>query len=278
VTVFAGAGKACGKTAAFLAAAMARRRGPAALFTIGFDAKGAAVGVGPGDTVITTVPLARAAGAGLEVIDALPGRSAVGRLCVCRAVRAGTVALVGPEHLGQLASAVEMVRQENLVESVLVDGAAGRLTQAGALPDAQVVYCARVDRSNFLRAAENIELVSRLADLPTEGVGESGESGESGEPKGASGASQALRLEGPLTPSVLEGLPKDATHVSIGSLSDCFLDAPSFDRAARRIEITVRRRIPLLCFAVALKDIKREAFLAAAPAAAGRAAFDLYGV
>jgi hypothetical protein len=238
------------------------------------------VGVGIWDAVITTAPLARTAGAGLEVIGALPGRSAVGRLCVCRAVRAGTVALVGPEHLGQLASAIEMVRQENLVESVLVDGAAGRLTQAGALPDAQVVYCAMADGSNLLRVAENIELVSRLADLPVEDIGESGESGGQGAngANGASGAPQTLRLEGPLTPSVLDGLPKGTTHVSIGSLSDCFLDAPSFERAARRMEITVRRQIPLLRFAVALKDVKREAFLAAAPSAAGRAVFDLYGV
>jgi hypothetical protein len=280
VTVFAGAGKACGKTAAFLAAAATvQGRGPAALFTIGIETSGAsgascakdgakahALRVAPGDVVITTVPLARAAGARLEVIDALPGRSAVGRLCVCRAVRAGSVALVGPEHLGQLASTIDLVRRENLAESVLVDGAAGRLTQAGALPEAQVVYCARADASNYLRVAENIELIARLADLPVEEPSEPGETGTNG----------TLRLEGPLTPSVVEGLDAQTTHVSIGSLSDCFLDAPAFDRAARRLAITVRRRIPLLCFAVALKDVKREAFMAAAPLAAGRAVFDVY--
>jgi len=301
VTVFAGAGKGCGKTAAFGAAAlMAQARGPVALFTIGLDTSGAApqapqasgaapqapqasghwaapptpgpatgppaVRVRPGDIVITTAPLARAAEARLDIIDALPGRSAIGRLCVCRAMRAGRVALVGPEHFGQLASAIDMVRRESLAESVLVDGAAGRLTQAGALPDAQVVYCAKADGADYLRVAENIELVSRLLDLPVEGPGWPGGHGAGG-----------LRIEGPLTASVLDGLGKDVTHVSIGSFSDCFLDAPSFGRAARHLEIAVRRRIPLLCFAVALKDISPAAFLAAAPSAAARAAFGLYG-
>jgi len=265
----------------------AQRRGSVALFTIGFGASGAlasvpqergkaahstpdavaeppTVRVRQGDIVITTVPLARSAEARLEVMDALPGRSAIGRLCVCRAVRGGGVTLVGPETFGQLASVIEFVRQGNLAESVLVDGAAGRLTQAGALPDAQIVYCAKADGSNHLRVAENIELISKLADLPLEEEGRHGEPGH-------------LRLDGPLTASVLDGLGKEITHVSIGSFSDCFLDAPSFGRAARRIMITVRRRIPLLCFSIALKDIKPEAFLAAAPSAAGRVVFDLYG-
>jgi len=285
VTVFAGAEKGCGKTAAFRAMALkVQGRGPVALFTIGFGASNTApqergkaahptpdaaaepptVRVGQGDIVITTVPLARAAEARLEVMDALPGRSAIGPLCVCRAVRGGGVTLVGPETFGQLASTIEFVRREGLAESVLVDGAAGRLTQAGALPDAQIAYCAKADGSNHLRVAENIELISRLADLPLEEDIEHGKQG-------------CLCLEGPLTASVMDGLGKDITHVSIGSFSDCFLDAPSFGRAARRIMITVRRRIPLLCFAVALKDIKPQAFLAAAPSAAGRAVFDLYG-
>jgi hypothetical protein len=286
VTVFAGAGKGCGKTAAFLAAAaMAQGRGPAALFTIGLAAPPvppARAAEAPvllkGDIVMTTVPLARAAEAGLEVIDALPGRSAIGRLCVCRALRAGRAAMVGPEHLGQLAQAIDTVRRENLAESVLVDGAAGRLTQAGALPEAQVVYCAKADGTNFLRVAEDIELLSRLADLPVEDVGESSESSESGG-RGANGAGAAprsLRLEGPLTASVIEGLGAETAHVSIGSLGDCFLDAPTFNRAARRLKITVRRRIPLLCFAIALKDVSRGAFLSAAPSAAGRAEFGVH--
>jgi hypothetical protein len=276
VTVFAGAGKACGKTAALCALApIAQERGPVALFTIGFDgaqtrsaagpgAPAAAVRARPGDVAITTVPLARASEARLEVIETLPGRSAIGRLCVCRAVRAGAVALVGPEHFGQLASAIAMVRSERLAESVLVDGAAGRLTQTASLPDAQFVYCARADAANCRRVAGEVEMMAGLVDLDVDAVGGGSDAG-------------TLRLEGPLTARVLDGLAKEVTHVSMGSLGDCFLDAPSFGRMVRRVRLTVRRRVPLLAFAVALKDVKPDGFLAHAPSAAGRAVFDLYG-
>ncbi|MCL1908318.1 MAG: hypothetical protein FWG12_03000 [Holophagaceae bacterium] len=262
-TVFAGLGKGSGKTSALcLALSEAQKAGPVGVFTIGFDGdETSAVRVGQGDVVVTTATLARSAQAGLEIIETLPGRSAIGQLCLCRAVRSGAVALVGPEHFGHLVWAIEFVRQKGMANSVLIDGAGARLTQAGALPDCQLVYCARADNANYRRVAEKIDLIAKLADLPLEDGNRQSDNIK-------------CRIDGPLTASILDGLHKDTTHISIETFADCFLDAVSFKRASQRYKIMVRRQIPLLGFVVALKNVRPEIFSAAAPSASSRIAFN----
>jgi len=268
LTVFTGFGKGSGKTTLFGAAvAEAQKTGPVGIFTIGLDGangQSPVIQVRPKDVLITSIPLARSSYASLDIIEALPGRSAIGRLCLARSVRAGAVALVGPEHFSQLVSAIDFIRENKLVNSMLIDGAAGRITQVSALPDSQFLYCAQVDTANFRRVAENIELISVLLSLPLDDYEQK------------TGAK--LRVEGPLTVPVLESIPKEVRQISIGTFSDCFLDAVSFKRASQRLKISVRRHIPLLGFVVALRNINREIFLDAVPSASSRIIFNPFEV
>ena len=115
VTAVTGFEKGSGKTA-FLCLALPRARaiGPVAVFTIGVDGRltGRAGGrspeirVEPGDIVMTTETFARSSGARFEVMETVPGRTALGRLFVGRARRAGSVTLVGSEHFSALAKAI----------------------------------------------------------------------------------------------------------------------------------------------------------------------------
>ncbi len=89
--------------------------------------------VEPGDVVLTTEPLARASQARFEILQAVPGRTALGRLLLGRARRAGSVSLVGAEHLSALSRALQQVRQEGWAHSALIDGAVNRVTQIAAL-------------------------------------------------------------------------------------------------------------------------------------------------
>jgi hypothetical protein len=216
--------------------------------------------VRPGDVVITTVALARSAEARLEIVEALGGRSAMGHLCVARAVRGGAASLVGPEHFSQLAYAIDFVQSSGLVESILVDGAAGRLTQAGAIPNAQLVYCARADLANFERAAAHLEMISALAALPLD----DGEMPKAG----------SLQIDGPLTAALLETMPEEITKLSIDTFCDCFLDEATFRRVCKRFTISVRRHVTLLGFVIALMNVRRNAFSEAAPAISGLAVFN----
>ena len=218
--------------------------------------------VKPGDIVITSITLARSAEARLEILNALPGRSAIGPLCLGRTVRGGAVPLVGPEHLSQLAFAIDFIQSDSLAKTILIDGAVGRITHLGALCGSQFLYCARADYASFRRVAENIELVSSLADLPLDVTDAEDDS------------NGKLHIDGPLTTSVLEKIQDETTRLCIGNFTDCFLDAAAFRRACQRFEITVQRRVPLLGFVVALKNISRNAFLEAVPSASRRVFFN----
>ena len=253
-TVFSGLGRGSGKTSALgLALHEARKAGPVAVFTVGFEGGDASsIKIGPGDIVVTTAPLARSSDAALETIGALPGRSAIGQLCLCRAVRAGAVSPVGPGHLSQLAGAVEFVFGEGLAKSALVDGAGGRITQAGALPDCQLAYCAMADGANYRRVAQNIEMVAALAALPVDACLDKDGNG-------------MLWVDGPLTQPMADGLGKGIARISIDTFTDCFLNPPEFRSAAQRYNIAVRRQVPLLGFVLGLKNLEPRAFPVAAP-------------
>lgn len=255
VTAVTGFDKGSGKTT-FLGHALplARRAGPVAAFTIGLDgaqkvgptgAPAAEVRVEAGDVVLTTEALARASTARFEVLEALPGRSALGRLLLGRARRAGSVTLVGPEHFSTLGEAVARVREEGWAASVLVDGAVSRITQVSALGEVRFVYTARVDPGSLARTALRLRALTALAALP-----------QAAQPEGH-------RLEGPLTPEVLALLPKGLESLSLEDFTKAFLDPEALLRTLARMHVTVRRRFDLLACVVALREVERAAFLQA---------------
>lgn len=269
VTVVTGFEKGSGKTT-FLnhALPIARKAGPIAAFTIGVDGSlkareaGMAVPeirVEEGDVVLTTETFARASAARFEVLECLPGRTALGRLLLGRAVRAGSVTLVGPEHLSLLAEAIDLVRRERWVGSVLVDGAVNRITQVSALGEVRFAFTVRADRSNLARVAARVRAVAALSSLP--------------------GGSEGHRVEGPLTAETLKQLPQGTSALSIEDFTKVFLEPTELSRTLERYRLHVRRTIELLCFAVTLRDVTREAFLGAVGAdVAPRLLFNPYEI
>jgi len=257
VTAITGFEKGSGKTT-FLNYALpqVRRAGPVAVFSIGVDgalkARGAGapspeIRVEQGDVVMTTDVFARSATASFEILEALPVRSSLGRLFLGRALRGGTVTLVGSEHLSVLAEAIAQVRHMGWAASVLVDGAVSRITQVAALGDLSFAFTARIDRGNLARVAARIRNLSLLASLPVDpGPGEG-----------------VLQLDGPLGSAQLAGLPEGLQRLSIEDFTKVFLEPLELERALQRLEISVRREFRLLCFAVTLRDVGRPEFLQA---------------
>ncbi len=255
VTAVTGFEKGSGKTT-FLNHALPflRQSGPVAVFTIGVDGtlkardiRGSSpeIRVEPGDVVMTTDAFARQGTASLEVLEALPGRSALGRLFLGRALRGGSVTLVGSEHFSVLAEAIAQVRRENWAHSVLVDGAVNRLTQVSALGEVGFVYTVRIDRGNLGRATQRIRNLSLLAALPHAPVPQE----------------ESLCLEGPLTHSLLETLPKGTTRLSLEDFTKVFLEPAELARVLSAFQVSVRRAFPLRCIAVVLRDVDRAKFL-----------------
>lgn len=264
VTAITGFEKGSGKTT-FLNHALPelRQAGPVAIFTIGVDgalkaretsAVSPEIRVERGDLVMTTEAFARSSSASFEVLEALPGRSALGRLFLGRALRGGSVTLVGSEHLSVLADVITQVRREGWAASVLVDGAVNRITQVAALGDLGFAFTARIDRSNFAKAAARIRHLSLLARLPVDPA-----------------PSHAVhRIEGPLGPAQLAGLPEGTQQLSIEDFTKVFLEPADLARACQRLDISVRRAFRLLCVAVTLRDVSRSECLQAVGEAGSR--------
>lgn len=256
VTAVTGFDKGSGKTT-FLNFALPRVReaGPAAVFTIGVDGaqkagegRAGEIHVAAGDLVLTTEAFARSASARFEILDAVPGRTALGRLLLGRAVRGGSVTLVGAEHFSILADLVARVRAEGWARSVLVDGAVNRLTQVGALGEVGFVFTVRVDPGNLERACARVRALAALAALPVA-------------PEPPEGA---LRFEGPLTAAAVQALPADLRGLSLEDFSKCFLDPADLPRFLARVPCSLRRGFGLTAFVVSLRGVRREAFLARA--------------
>ena len=247
VTAVTGFEKGSGKTTLLNGLLpVARTAGPIAVFSIGVDgglkardgARAQEVRVEAGDVVLTTDLLARASSARLEILEALPARSVLGRLLLGRAVRGGEVTLVGAEHLAALSGAIDLVRQEAWAASALVDGAASRVTQVGALGDVRFVFTVRVDRANLPRVAERLRALVALASLPA-----------SEPPAGA------MRLEGPLTEKVRDLLPPDLASLSIEDFTKSFLPPNELLRFLGRVSCSVRRGLRLLGVVPALRAV-----------------------
>jgi hypothetical protein len=271
VTAVTGFEKGSGKTT-FLnhALPIARSAGPVAAFTIGVDGSLKAretgvpvpeIHVETGDVVLTTETFARASNARFEVLETLPGRTVLGRLLVGRAARAGSITLVGPEHFSLLAEIIDLVRRENWVQSVLVDGAVNRITQVSALGDVRFAFTVRADRANLAKVAARVRSLAELSALPIE----------------ADTADASHRIEGPLTSELMKALPEGTKAISVEDFTKFFLEPNELMRALERYRFSVRRAFELLCFSVTLRDVTREAFaLAVGPSASAKLLFNPY--
>jgi hypothetical protein len=272
VTFVTGPGKHCGKTS-FLnrALALVRRVERPAFFSIGFDGEardtlGAAakpeIPVEPGDVFVTAGRYLSPSGCSPELLELVPGSTAMGRLCVARASRRGAVTLAGPEHNEAVGWAARFIKEEGLARTVLVDGAINRVTQVAScsLGDAGFVYALRASRSDAAKAARAAAFAYEVANLPRwDGVAEG-----------------AVIVDGPLTASVAAALPEDARVVVVADFTKVFLDGPGLRALSAAKRVVLARTLPCLGIVATLKDVPRGEFLAAVGAAADAVRFDPY--
>lgn len=150
VVLIVGSGKNAGKTVVLkelMRRAEGLRRG---LVTIGNDGEGVdaldgrdkpRVRVAPGDLVCTTADCLVRSTALTAWTDLLPFTVGTATLHVAEVRRAGEIELVGPDTASQLACIVTSLKTRG-ADTILVDGALDRLSQAAALPGSGVVYVA----------------------------------------------------------------------------------------------------------------------------------------
>jgi len=266
VTFVTGAEKHCGKTTFMNRAAALARRGAVAagkpgpaLLTVGYDgeardflsgARKPAVPIAAGDIIVTTERFAKPCCP--EILEVLPGSTALGRLCIVKAHRAATVALVGPEGNSLVAWAVRHIVEEGLTETVIVDGAINRITQAAAVDGARFVYTLRVDGSSLNKSLSQVRRMAALAGLPVAST-----------PDGrAGGLSTLFFLDGALTAETAVRLPVDARGIIVDDFTKIFLGDQELSAFRRNRGLFVRHRIEFGGFVVMCRGMTDGEFKA----------------
>ena len=274
VTFITGPEKDCGKTT-LLNACLALARGAGeqpAFLGIGFDGEARdslsglrkpRIEARAGEVFVTAEPYLRASRCLPEVLDVLPGSTALGRLAIARAHRAGAVTLVGPERNELAAWAVSRIRDEGWARTVLVDGAINRITQVAAFGGARFVFSLRVSPADLARQARRLRLVSALLGLPALGAPPGGAGGGAGL---AAAAGPAVLpgpihfLEGPLTRESAERVPREAATVVVEDFTKVFLDGQDLAAFRRGRTLAVRNKVDFGGFVVVLRDLGEETF------------------
>lgn len=269
-TFVTGPGKHCGKTT-FLnrALALAGRSSTPAVMGIGFDGEGRdalsavrkpEIPVMPGWVFLSAERYLRPSGSCPEILAVLPGRGALGRLCLARARREGRVTLVGPESVAALASAIDEVRSGGWADAILVDGAINRITQLASVPGARFFFALRVEPATLARMARKAATLRELVRLPLVAAIPRGAYAHEGPitaanaQEVAAAAVAACEREG--------GVPGGPLAV-VDDFTKVFLDGRELKVFRRSAGLAVRAAIESAGFAVAGRDVSLADFAAA---------------
>jgi len=173
-------------------------------------------------------------------------------LCIVRAHRAATVALVGPEGNSLVAWAVRHIVEERLTDTVIVDGAINRITQAASVDGAQFVYTLRVDGSSLGKSLAQVRRIAALASLPVVSTPD----------ERAGDLTPPLFLEGALTAETAARLPVEAGVIVVDDFTKVFLGDQELSAFRRSRGLFVRHRIEFGGFVVMCRGITDGEFKA----------------
>jgi hypothetical protein len=260
VTFITGPEKRCGKTS-LLNAALASLRASGekpAFFSIGFDGEapfqaastgGTRITCEEGEVIVSSERYLEGMSPSPELLEAVPGSTALGRLAIARARRAGQVTLVGPERNEYAAWIVERIRAENWARSILVDGSMNRITQVASFAGARFLFSLRVSESNMEAEAERMCRLYRLLSL-----------------RAASGlpdeeARGLYPVSGALTAEAAGRLPEGLRAAVVEDFTKVFLRASELRAFLRGRELYVRHQIEFGGFVVILREVSEARFL-----------------
>lgn len=212
----------------------------------------------PGDFLVTTGEMLDLSDGLFELREVFPFRTALGRIVAAKTLRSGHVELVGPETNDQLAGILSYLRAREGIDTILVDGAAGRITQVAAESSADdprsrstiagsFAYVLKVTPGNLNTAVDKLKRLTIMEDIPAF------------EPAGVKGKTFFVR--GALTRQRADSIPDDAVNLVIDDFTKIFLDWRRLKRLAGKNKLHFRQKYDLLCAVLVLHDVSREDFL-----------------
>jgi hypothetical protein len=258
-TFLVGNKKNAGKTT-FLNYALAQLREVVrpAFFTIGidgeandliFDTPKPKIYTETGDYVVTSSLMINKSDALFEIIHVFPYKTVLGRLALAKTLRSGTIELVGSEDNKQLAEIVDYLRNEENINTIIIDGAASRVTQVASIKNSYFYYIIKLDQKSInsdINKLRTIAFISKfrgfdkIEDLENKKV---------------------FEVKGALTASKLSTIPEDCDILLLNDFTKIFLDFSQVTELTKKLEIVYKIPYQLVAFVVILKDIMKEDFV-----------------
>ncbi|GEM_PF-5418316 len=196
-----------------------------------------------GDAIVTSYPMLKKSNGQYQIEKAFPIKTPLGQLVLATTKRAGTIELVGPEHNEQLKEIVDYLKKDLGYKSIVIDGAASRLTPVGAVTDSGFYYVLNIDRKNLKKAIDQMQLLSFGAQL-----------------KQADSNCTGYIIDGALTVSKTSQIPEPCNQIIINNLTSIFLNYEQLSRLNIRVDIQVKDSLNLMGFVVILNDIQEAEF------------------
>lgn len=196
-----------------------------------------------GDAIVTSYPMLKKSNGQFRIEKAFTIKTPLGQLVVATTLRSGNIELVGPEHNQQLQQVSDFLIKELNYRSILIDGAASRLTPVNAIANSGFYYVLNIDRRNLKKALEQMQLLSFVANLDT-----------------VKADDDAFFLEGALTAGKINHLPMDGRCLVIKDLTSVFLSYEQMKKLNNQMRLKVKNALNLKGFVSILKDIQQADF------------------
>ncbi len=258
-TFLVGNKKNAGKTT-FLNYALAQLRKivQPAFFTIGidgeatdllFDAPKPKVYTEIGDYIVTSSLMINKSDALFEIIHVFPYKTVLGRLVLAKTLRSGNIELVGSEDNKQLGEIVAYLRNEENINTIIIDGAASRVTQVASIKNSYFYFIIKLDQKSInsdINKLRTIALISKFRSIDEIDAIEN---------------KVVFEIKGALTESKLSMIPDDCDVLLLNDFTKIFLDFTQVTELTRKLEISYKITYQLVSFVVILKDMMKEDFV-----------------
>lgn len=197
-----------------------------------------------GDLVVTTEASLDASNSVCSVLHVFDEATVMGRPVIVEIRHPGRLELLGPGSNRRLGEAIEWIRFHIADATILVDGAADRITQAAAASEAAVVMVMKVTPATHARARDRARLLAMLAQLPL----------------ACEAPADAAHLSGAVTPFCVSTLSPRCSAVVFDDFTKVFLSYSELKQLARRCKLYLSTQHELLWIVAVLQDVSWGAF------------------
>ena len=210
-----------------------------------------------GDLLVTAETALPGSEASFEILNVYPSGTTLGRLVLLRTLREGRVELIGPENNTQLSGVLSDL-EKHKAGTILVDGAADRITQAASHKKAHLAYVARVEPENLQSALDNIKLVYAASKTPKYGNCEQLFAAEG---PALMRLGDRVLVRGAVTRSKLEGLLRTDKELIFEDLTKLFITYAEWSGLEKKYTVYFAVKLELSAFIVNLYNVSNEDFL-----------------